>query len=118
MEELEVEYEEKPNNTSKKIIAIVGVAIFIVPFIVMLCFFMSSDTQWLTYDNYCDIKNGMTYSEVVEVLDGHKGKLDTTSGYEGYTISFYTWQNSSGTKCIVVSFENGRVGGKSQYGLH
>lgn len=77
----------------------------------------SSNINYLTYDNYMKIQTGMTYTEVVEILDGHQGQLDTESGYGGYTLKYYTWTNSSGTRCIVVGFENGRVCAKSQYGL-
>ena len=74
-------------------------------------------SNYLTYSNYTQIQNGMTYSEVVEILDGHDGVLDTSSGFGGYTFSYYTWSNNSGTKCIVIGFENGKVCSKSQYGL-
>ena len=85
----------------------------------MLCFFSGCgflDT-YLTYENYSKIQAGMTYEEVVNVMQGNEGVLDTTSSYGGYTLSFYTWSDELGFKCIVVGFENGRVSTKSQTGL-
>ena len=98
--------------------AVTFVAVFVIVLSIILgsqsC---SSSSNYLTYDNYMQIQNGMTYSQVVEILDGHQGQLDTESGYGGYTLKYYSWTNNSGTRCIVVGFENNRVCAKSQYGL-
>lgn len=99
-----------------------GVVAFVAVFVIVLSIILgsrgcSSSVNYLTYDNYMKIQNGMSYSEVVEILGGHEGQLDTESGYGGYTLKYYTWTNSSGTRCIVVGFENNRVCAKSQYGL-
>ena len=77
-----------------------------------------SPSSYLTYSNYIKIQNGMTYSQVVEILGNDPGECTTESGYGGYTLSYYTWTNYSGTKCIVIGFENGKVCTKSQYGLN
>lgn len=106
-------------NKNKCVVAIIA---FVVTFIIVLSIILgsrscSSSITYLTYENYIEIQNGMSYSEVVEILDGHQGKLDTESGYGGYTLRYYTWTNSSATRCIVVGFENNRVCAKSQFGL-
>lgn len=77
----------------------------------------ATSSNYLTYQNYSRIQNGMSYSQVVDVLGGHQGVLDVSSSYGGYTLSYYTWSNQSGTRCIVVGFENNKVCAKSQYGL-
>lgn len=104
----------EPTNKSGLVFLIAIIAIII--FVVVIIFALSGGT-YLTYDNYMKIKNGMSYNEVVEILDGHKGELDTSGGGYGYYLSYYSWTNASGSACIVVCFENGRVCAKSQYGL-
>lgn len=105
-------------NSNKKIIGIViCIAVFVVIFAIIISSTGGTKT-YLTYENYMKIQTGMTYSEVVKVLDNHQGDLDTSSSYGGYTLAYYTWTNNSGTRCIVVGFENGKVCTKSQYGLN
>ena len=125
MEEIKLndDFNESPNKSNSKGIWI-GIAGFLVLFIIVIAVVVgvsggdgSTNSNYLTYSNYTQIQNGMSYSQVVDILDGHVGVLDTSSSYGGYTLSYYTWSNSSGTKCIVVGFENGSVCAKSQYGL-
>ena len=59
----------------------------------------------------------MSYLQVVDILDGHEGVLYSYSEYGGYTLAYYTWTNSTASKCIVVGFMNDSVCAKSQYGL-
>ena len=101
-------------------LVVVAVVVFILGLILYLVFVVGdggSTINYLTYDNYTKIQNGMSYSEVVSILGNNEGTLDTSAGYGGYTLSYYTWQNASGTRYIVLGFENGRVCAKSQYGL-
>lgn len=109
----------QPPQTSNNKTAI-GVVVVIIIGVILFAVIISSagGYSYLTYENYMKIHNGMTYNEVLDVLDGHQGKLDTSAGYGDYTLSYYTWTNSSGSRCIVIGFENGRVCAKSQYGLN
>lgn len=125
MEEIKLEdnSDEITKNNNKRNI-IIGVITFIISCVIIFSVFLliskgsgSSTNDYLTYNNYVSIRDGMTYSQVVNVLGGNSGVLDTSSSYDGYTLSYYTWSNRSGTKCIVVGFENGKVCAKSQYGL-
>lgn len=85
--------------------------------ITLLCFTACGGANSnLTYSNYSKIENGMTYKEVVDML-GEEGKLSTSGGSNSYYLEYYEWFNSSGTKIIVIGFENGRVCAKSQTGL-
>ncbi len=102
------------NKTSfRAIVTIIISAIFLI----IITSSTSCSSSYLTYENYMKIHDGMTYSEVVEVLDGHQGTASTSSGFGGYTISYYIWSNSSETRCISVGFLNGKVVAKSQVGL-
>ena len=120
MNEINIENRNTPDpspNNAKG----VGIFIAIISVIIILAIIVGSTNcaknEYLTYENYTQIQNGMTYSQVVEILDNHQGTLDTSAGFGGYTLSYYTWTNDSGSRCIVVGFENGRVCVKSQYGL-
>ena len=126
MEEIKLndDFNESPHKSNSKGVWI-GIAWFLVLFIIVVAVVVgvsggdgSTNSNYLTYSNYTQIQNGMSYSQVVDILDGHQGVLDTSSSYGGYTLSYYTWTNSSGTRCIVVGFENGKVCTKSQYGLN
>lgn len=124
MEEVELnDFNEIQNkNNNKGIwIGIVGfIFLFIIVIVIIVCFSgkdESTSSNYLTYSNYAQIQNGMSYSQVVDILDGHQGVLDSSSSYGGYTLSYYTWSNGSGTKSITVGFENDSVCTKIQFGL-
>lgn len=76
---------------------------------------VEKEQDWLTYENYIQIKDGMTYTQVVQIFNGNEGTLDTSSSYGGYTLAYYTW--SYNAKTVVIGFENGTVCAKSQFGL-
>ena len=124
MEEIQLnssENESRQKRGKGVIIAVIGFVVLVVLGFSIIVVGTSGDglsnSNYLTYSNYTKIKNGMSYSQVVEILDNNQGVLDTSSSYGGYTLSYYTWSNSSGTKFIIVGFENGGVCSKSQYGL-
>ena len=107
---------KKPSNT----LIAAAVIIFVLGLILYLVFVVGDvgvTTNYITYENYTKIHNGMSYSEVVSILGNHEGTLDTTASSSGYTLSYYSWTNPSGSRCIVIGFENGKVCAKSQYGL-
>ena len=125
MEEIKLDENnnESQNKNKNKIEMIIIGGVFILLAIIVGAVFLFSDNDntlslsYLNYKNYSKIQDGMTYSEVVEILEGHQGVLDTSSSYGGYNLSYYTWSDSLTTKCIVVGFENGKVCAKSQIGL-
>lgn len=106
----------------KKFIAsiiIIGV-IFIIGIVLITSTFGIKSSK-LTYENYQKISIGMTYTEVCKIFDS-TGKESLNSdtyidGYGNYSLKYFTWQNSSGTKIVIIGFENDRVIAKSQVGL-
>lgn len=125
MEEIKLNdgFNESPKKNSRKNIWIC-ITVFLFLIIIAIAVVVgvsagidSTDSNYLTYDKYTQIQNGMSYIQVVELFDGNQGVLDTSSSVGGYTLSYYTWSNDSGTKFIVVGFENDRVCAKSQFGL-
>ena len=122
MEEHKIENSSETKQTTSNNKSIIIFVVIIVVVAAIIYFALTSgdggsSINYLTYANYTKIQNGMSYSEVVSILGNHEGTLDTSAGYGGYTLSYYSWSNSSGTRCIVVGFENGKVCAKSQYGL-
>lgn len=125
MSEIRVDKNHKRENDLEKtvIIAVIMIVVTIVVGFIIKGVLNGNFTnfEYLTYSNYSEIHNGMTYSEVVDILNGHQGVLNASAASNDetfeYTLSYYTWKNRSGTKCIVVGFENGKVCAKSQYGL-
>lgn len=116
MEEINVEV--KQNGKSRNKVWILVAVTFIVIFLIILIAVLPGNSyNYLCYENYSKISNGMSYSQVVDILDGHSGEEYLSSGSGNYRLSYYSWQNGSGTKCIIVGFENGQVCAKSQYGL-
>ena len=66
----------------------------------------------VTMDQYNAIRNGMTYSEVVDLL-GFEGVARNSGNLPEPEL--YTWIANNGS--IVVYFKDGRVASKSQTGL-
>ena len=67
----------------------------------------------ITSDNYSRIANGMTKSEVQEILGPGESAAEST--YMDYSSEVVTWK--SGMKVISISFSNGEVIAKAQSGL-
>ena len=111
------EYRKRFLRANKKNIislSICFIALVILLSIIIISAATDSD-DYLNYENYAQIQNGMTYHEVVEALDNHIGRSNKPS-QRGSCV--YTWEDSSGSRRISVSFdENGIVYNKSQYGL-
>lgn len=87
------------------------VALVILFAIIIISAATDSD-DYLTYENFEKIEIGMTYEEVVELLDNHVGR----SPEKGSRV--YTWKDASGTRSISVAVDKyGIVQEKSQSGL-
>ena len=122
MEEVQVQNNQnEPKKMSNKAIALLIVGVIAVSTVIALLIVFALDkpneTSYLNINNFNRISNGMTYEQVVEVLDDHEGTLQTSAGSGEYLIEYYNWTNNSGTKIIVVGFQNGIVMAKSQVGL-
>ena len=102
-------------RANKKNLIALGIVCFIllVLFSIIIISAATDSDDYLTYENYEKIENGMTYNEVVEVLENHKGTSNNSNRGR-----YITWQDDTGSRRISVSFdENGIVYNKSQDGL-
>ena len=97
----------------KNLIALAICCGFLILLLSVVIGFAASDSDdYLTLENYEKIEIGMTYDEVVEVLENHIG---TVAGGKG---SVYFWEDSTGERRISVGFgKDDRVHSKSQKGL-
>jgi len=75
-----------------------------------------SDQNLLTFDKFNQIKVGMTYVQVVDIV-GEEGVLGNEKKFGQNTEQVYQWVNTAGTKIISIGFKNGLVLTKSQIGL-
>jgi hypothetical protein len=69
-----------------------------------------------TYEEYLKISNGMTYSEVVEII-GSEGTETSSASAGGYTSKVYKWDGSEKNSNVVVTFTNDLVVAKAESGL-
>ena len=76
----------------------------------------SDDGVKVNMDMFNQIENGMTYEQVVEILGG-EGQLLSETELAGITMAIYTWDGESLFSTCQVTFQNGAVSSKSQYGL-
>lgn len=103
-------------RANKKNFIGLGVCLFIVLifFAVIIISSITDSDDYLNYENYEKIEIGMTYENVVALLDNHHGKSNAT----GRGGSVYTWSNDSGSCKIIIAFDKaGLVANKSQSGL-
>ncbi len=71
----------------------------------------------ITLEEYNKIQNGMSYDEVVSIV-GSPGTDTATSGAGGFTIRMVSWEgNGMLGSNANVTFTNGAVSGKAQFGL-
>jgi outer membrane protein assembly factor BamE (lipoprotein component of BamABCDE complex) len=68
----------------------------------------------VTMAKYSQVKEGMTYEQVVAVM-GSPGEENVRTKVGDVEMAQYTWKTSTGA--MVVSFENNKVKVKAQSGL-
>ena len=71
----------------------------------------------ITLDEFNKIETGMSYEDVVNII-GSNGTLSSESSIGNYTTQIYTWYGSVFGANANVTFQNGKVVGKAQAGLH
>jgi hypothetical protein len=69
----------------------------------------------LTMDKFNQIKNGMTYKEVVDIM-GSEGTQTLSSGEGKYKVESYKWEGDN-YQNVTITFMGEKVQSKFQYGL-
>ena len=75
----------------------------------------SDKTAALTLDDYNQLKNGMSKSEVEQILGG-EGEQVSSSEIGKYKIETYKWQGEN-FSFVIITFRNDKVFSKSQVNL-
>ena len=75
----------------------------------------SSDKKALTLDKYNQIKNGMSYKEVVDIM-GSEGTQTMSSGEGKYKVESYKWEGDN-YQFVSIVFMGEKVNSKVQNGL-
>jgi len=77
---------------------------------------VSSDKKaGLTLDKFNQVKNGMTYKEVVDIM-GSEGTQTLSSGDGKYKVESYKWEGDN-YQFITITFMGEKVNSKFQNGL-
>ncbi len=79
----------------------------------------SVESEYITYEEYEKIQNGMTYNEVVKII-GCEGQVVSSSTYGDANTVTYSWSSKDMggvTYGATIVFIDGVVTGKSQIGL-
>ncbi|SMO38524.1 DUF3862 domain-containing protein [Melghirimyces algeriensis] len=74
-----------------------------------------SEDREITKEKYEQVKNGMSYDEVVKVI-GFEGEEQSQSEVGEYKTVIYTWKNPDGSN-MTATFQNGELTSKAQFGL-
>jgi len=82
----------------------------------------SSGKQVVTLDNYLQIRNDMSYSQVVRIIGTHgvensRNRIEGIPGVMDPIVSImYTWTNGNGSGMNAI-FQNDKLFQKSQFAL-
>lgn len=71
---------------------------------------------YATIEKFNEIKTGMTYDEVVEIM-GSEGTVVSEAGMDGIVTTIYCWKSMFGVANMNVTITNGKVLAKAQFGL-
>ena len=74
------------------------------------------DGNQITLSQYQQIKEGMTYQKVVDIV-GSEGALTADSNVDGEKMQVYTWIGKDSYAVAEIGFQNGKVISMTQVGL-
>jgi outer membrane protein assembly factor BamE (lipoprotein component of BamABCDE complex) len=69
-----------------------------------------------TMDKYNQVQTGMTYDQVKDIMGGD-GELQSDTKISGHTSQLYNWTGESVGSSASITFTDGSVSSKAQYGL-
>lgn len=69
-----------------------------------------------TMDKYNQVETGMTYDEVVAIMGGD-GELSSDTEIAGVSSKLYMWDGEDIASNCSITFSDGKVSSKSQFGL-
>jgi hypothetical protein len=109
-------------NTAKTwlIVGIIAAVLLLIACIITLaCLGIAGVWQsdsGVTLANFNRVETGMTYAEVSEIFGG-PGDLSMETELAGTKMEVYSWRAKMGFGNATISFTDGRVASKVQFGL-
>jgi hypothetical protein len=70
----------------------------------------------ITLEEFYKIENGMSYEKVKKIV-GSGGELTSSGGSGEYKIDMVTFEGNTFASNAIITFTNGKVSSKTQYGL-
>lgn len=77
---------------------------------------LNEKTKSVSAAQFSEVKNGMTYEQVVKIMGG-EGYITSESSLMGITMTIYQWAGNGLMSAAIITFQNGKVTSMSQYGL-
>lgn len=121
-----------PHCRKNQMNPVIGLVIMLTAFIFLgVCIYLSSkmftpsivetvqpsnNESYITLEQFNSVKIGMTYDDVV-ILFGCEGELASESDFMGLKTSIYSWYGSNIGANAQLTFQNGELMSKSQFGL-
>lgn len=75
-----------------------------------------TNKKTISMDEFKQIENGMSKEEVEKIIGG-AGTLDSSAGDGQFKTEIYSWKGDSWGANANVTFQDGKVQGKAQFGL-
>ena len=76
---------------------------------------IAEPTPVVTKSEFDQIREGMTYDQVVGII-GASGELLSSNDLAGFSTVMYSWANANGSNMNAI-FQNGKLMQKAQFGL-
>ena len=102
-------------------IRVIGIIIIIIGIIAIVSGMGDTDSSkedkcYITLAEFNEIKNGMTYEQVKDIV-GCDGTVNSDTEVMGSKMTIYSWYGKDGISNANVSIQNGKLINKTQIGL-
>ena len=102
-------------------IRVIGIIIIIIGIIAIVSGMGDTDSSkedkcYITLAEFNEIKNGMTYEQVKDIV-GCDGTVNSDTEVMGSKMTIYSWYGKDGISNANVNIQNGKLINKTQIGL-
>lgn len=108
-------------NQTNPAIRVIGIIIIIIGIIAIVSGMGDTDSSkedkcYITLAEFNEIKNGMTYEQVKDIV-GCDGTVNSDTEVMGSKMTIYSWYGKDGISNANVNIQNGKLINKTQIGL-
>ena len=94
----------------------------IIPVVTAMIVFrvLAKKNSHLSHANFERIEEGMSYEQVVQLMQSHRGELISSSTIDNVTLTYYQWSGWVGyfkRRVFHIQFQNDRVVAKNKNGI-